>query len=185
MKAPDYGLTCEVAAEKEQRRPAKYLARSVDLPILRSTKVGYETIQEERRGDTAVPEEAMKYVCFGYLDDSEKWDAIPESEREAVMKECFAYDEMLKKAGHFVRGELLQSARNAATVRWRNGRASVTDGPYTETKEQLGGLLVLEAKDLNEAIRLMSKHPGLRHGGPFEIRALDEEMTERANRGTV
>ena len=124
----------------------------------------------------------MKYVCFGYLDDSKKWDAIPAREREVMMEECFAYDEVLRKAGHFVRGELLQSARNAATVRWRNGKAFVTDGPFAETKEQLGGLLVLDAKDLNEAIQLMAKHPGLRHGGPFEIRALDEELTDRANR---
>jgi hypothetical protein len=63
----------------------------------------------------------------------------------------------------------LQSARNAVTLRAQGGKVLVTDGPYAETKEQLGGMLILEAKDLNHAIQLMSKHPGVR-GGPFEIR---------------
>jgi len=66
-------------------------------------------------------------------------------------------------------GEALQSARNATTLRYKNGKVSITDGPFTETKEQLGGILLLEARDLNQAIQLMSKHPGVR-SGPFEIR---------------
>jgi hypothetical protein len=122
----------------------------------------------------------MKYVCLGYIEDG-KWEALSEPEREAMVEECFAYDDVLKKNGHFLRGEALQSARNAVTVRWRDGKASVTDGPYAETKEHLGGILVLEARDLNHAIQLMSKHPGVRLGGPFEIRPLDEVITERAN----
>lgn len=122
----------------------------------------------------------MKYLCLGYLDES-RWDALSEGERDAVMQECLAYDAVLKKGGHFVRGEALQSAANAATLRWRNGKVLVTDGPFAETKEQIGGILVLEAKDLNHAIQLMSKHPGVRIGGPFEIRPLDEAITRRAN----
>lgn len=94
---------------------------------------------------------------------------MSESERNAFVDECFAYDEVLRKNGHFAGGEALQSARNAAILRFRNGKVSVTDGPFAETKEQLGGILILEAKDLNHAIQLMSKHPGVR-GGPFEIR---------------
>jgi hypothetical protein len=68
-----------------------------------------------------------------------------------------------------MQGEANPSARNATTLRWKNGKVSITDGPYVETKEQLGGILVLEARDLNHAIQLMSKHPGLK-AGPFEIR---------------
>ena len=98
-----------------------------------------------------------------------------------MIQECFAYDDELKNNGHFVRGEALQSSRSAVTLRWRNGKASFTDGPYAETKEQIGGLLVLEATDLNHAMQLMSKHPGVRLGGPFEIRPIDEEISERAN----
>jgi hypothetical protein len=89
--------------------------------------------------------------------------------------------DILKKNGHFVQGEALQSTEKAVTLRWRNGKVSVTDGPYAETKEQLGGILVLEATDMNHAIELMSKHPGVRLGGPFEIRPVDEEITARAN----
>jgi hypothetical protein len=110
----------------------------------------------------------MKYICLGYMDEN-KWSAMSESERNAFMDECFAYDDVLREHGHFAGGEALQSPRNAATLRFENGKVSVTDGPFAETKEQLGGILVLEANDLNHAIQLMSKHPGVR-GGPFEIR---------------
>lgn len=110
----------------------------------------------------------MKYICLGYYDEKQ-WEAMSESERNAFMDQCFAYDDVLRKNGHFAGGEALQSAGNAATLRWQNGKVSVTDGPFAETKEQLGGILILEARDLNHAIQLMSKHPGVR-GGPFEIR---------------
>jgi hypothetical protein len=122
----------------------------------------------------------MKYVCLGYIDEN-KWNTLTKGDMEAMIEECFAYDEVLRKGGHFLRGEALQSARNAVTLRWQNGKVSVIDGPYAETKEVLGGILVLEARDLSHAIQLMSKHPGVRLGGPFEIRPLDEEITARAN----
>jgi hypothetical protein len=110
----------------------------------------------------------MKYICLGYIEEN-KWETLPENERNAMLDECFAYDDALRKSGHFAGGEALQSPRNATTLRWKNGKVSITDGPYAETKEQLGGILVLEAKDLNHAIQLMSKHPGVK-AGPFEIR---------------
>ena len=114
----------------------------------------------------------MKFVCLGYYDDT-NWDTISESEQKALMEECFAYDDVLRKNGHFIGGEALQVARNARTLRFQNGKVTITDGPYAETKEQLGGILVLEAKDLDHAVQLMSKHPGVRMG-PFEIRPADE-----------
>jgi hypothetical protein len=114
----------------------------------------------------------MKYVCLGYLDEN-KWSTLSEKEREALMDECFAYDDILRKEGHFVGGEALQSAKNATTLRWQNGKVSTTDGPFTETKEQLGGILLLEARDLNHAIQLMSRHPGVK-AGPFEIRPTED-----------
>lgn len=110
----------------------------------------------------------MKYICLGYMDET-TWDTMTESERNAMMDECFAYDDVLRKGGHFAGGEALSSARNATTLRWKNGKVSVTDGPYAESREQLGGILVLEARDLDHAIQLMSKHPGVK-AGPFEIR---------------
>ena len=110
----------------------------------------------------------MKYICLGYYDEK-KWETMSDSERNAFMDECFAYDDELRRNGHFAGGEALDSARNATTLRYQNGKVSITDGPFTETKEQLGGILILEARDLNHAIQLMSKHPGVK-AGPFEIR---------------
>ncbi len=84
-----------------------------------------------------------------------------------------AYDDELRRGGHFLGGEALQFGPSAVTLRMRNGQVAVTDGPFVETKEQLGGILILEARDLNHAIALMSKHPGVQIG-PFEIRPSDE-----------
>ena len=119
----------------------------------------------------------MKYLCLGYMDEK-KWEAMSNSERETFIEECFAYDDVLRKNGHMLGGEALQSARSAATVRFQHGKVCVTDGPYAETKEQLGGILILEANDLNHAIQLMSKHPGVK-AGPFEIRPAAEQMNAR------
>ena len=116
----------------------------------------------------------MKHVCLGYY-DKKKRAAMSESERNDFIEECFAYHDILRKNGHFIGGEALKDAQNAATLRLQSGKVTVTDGPYAETKEQLGGLLLLEAKDLNHAIQLMSTHPGLRIG-PFEIRPANEEI---------
>ena len=125
----------------------------------------------------------MKYICLGYIEEK-KWETMSEGERNAFVDECLAYDDKLRQNGHFVGGEALQSAQNAITLRHYKGRVTVTDGPFAETKEQLGGILVLEARDLNHAIQLMSKHPGVK-AGPFEIRpAADttEMVTESARR---
>jgi hypothetical protein len=102
-----------------------------------------------------------------------KWEGLSKNDQEAFMDECFAYDDILREGGHFVGGEALQGAGQAATLRWRDGKVTITDGPYAETKEQLGGILVLEARDLNHAIELMSRHPGLK-AGPFEIRPAED-----------
>jgi hypothetical protein len=124
----------------------------------------------------------MKYVCLGYF-DKKNWETMSESEWNALVDECFAYDDLLRKNGHFVRGEALQSPRNAATLRWDNRKVLITDGPYAETKEQLGGILVLEARDLNHAVQLMSKHSGVK-AGPFEIRPAEDlaEMIRESER---
>jgi hypothetical protein len=127
----------------------------------------------------------MKFVCLGYAEEK-KWDQMRQKERESLMEECFAYDDVLRKNGHFIGGEALQSASEARTLRFRNGKVLVTDGPYAETKEQLGGILLLEARDLDHAVELMSKHPGVRLGGPFEIRPANQEINELLNeRGLV
>lgn len=110
----------------------------------------------------------MKFICLGYIEEN-KFETLPENERNAMMDECFTYDDFLRKNGHFAGGEALQGPRTAVTLRWKDGKASATDGPYAETKEQIGGILILEARDLDHAVQLMSKHPGVK-AGPFEIR---------------
>ena len=86
-----------------------------------------------------------------------------------------AYDDQLRQGGHFIGGEALDSCRRAVTLRMNNGSVEATDGPYAETKEVLGGILFLEARDMAHAIELMSKHPGVGIG-PFEIRPANEIM---------
>jgi len=130
----------------------------------------------------------MKFICLGYI-APDKFEAMSERERNAMTDECFAYDDVLRNGGHFAGGEALQGASAAKTLRWKDGKASVTDGPYAETKEALGGILVLEARDLDHAVELMSKHPGVRFG-PFEIRPVADlggmigESEQRRSKGT-
>lgn len=126
----------------------------------------------------------MKYVCLGFYDEA-KFAQIPQDEALRMMEECLAYDDELRRGGHFIGGEALDSARNAVTLRMKNGEVEVTDGPFAETKETLGGILLLEARDLNHAISLMSKHPGVKMG-PFEIRPANEAVNQMiAERATA
>ena len=116
----------------------------------------------------------MKYVCLGFFDEA-AFAQIPQADAQRMFEECFAYDDVLRRGGHFLGGEALDSARNAVTLRMKDGEVQVTDGPFVETKETLGGILLLEARDLNHAIALMSKHPGMRMWGTsFEIRPANE-----------
>jgi hypothetical protein len=117
----------------------------------------------------------MKYVCLGFYDES-KFAAMPQEQVQRMFDESFAYDDELRRGGHFLGGEALDSARNAVTLRMKDGKVEVTDGPFVETKETLGGILLLEARDLNHAIALMSKHPAVGWGSSFEVRPANEEM---------
>lgn len=110
----------------------------------------------------------MKFICLGYI-EPRKLETMPVADAHAMMDACFAFDDELRANGHFAGGEALQGPETAATLRSENGKVCVTDGPYAETKEQIGGILILEARDLNHAIELMSRHPGVQ-AGPFEIR---------------
>ena len=121
----------------------------------------------------------MKYICLGYYDPA-RHAAMTEQEREAMFDECFEYDDHLRANGHFVGGEALQPSETALTLYWKNGKVATTDGPYAETKEHLGGILVLEARDMNHAIQLMSQHPAVKYGTIFEIRPTGD-MTEIMN----
>jgi hypothetical protein len=110
----------------------------------------------------------MKYLCMVFLDEK-KLNAMSESESQALVDESLAYDDTLRKRGHLIAAQALESVHTATTVRLRSGKVSLTDGPFAETKEQIGGFVLIEAKDLNDAIQLASKIPVIRLGG-VEVR---------------
>ena len=117
----------------------------------------------------------MKYLCLGYHDEA-LFESMSPSEREAMIEETVAYANSLRKGGHILYEQALQSSLNAATLRFSSGGLSVTDGPFAETKEQLGGIMLIEANDLNDAIRLVSNMPCMRLGGCLEIRPINEQI---------
>lgn len=117
----------------------------------------------------------MKYICLGYYDPA-AFGSLSDAQRQAMMDNCFAYDDELRANGHFQMGEGLQPAETAMTLRYTNGKIVATDGPFVETKEQLGGIILLEARDLNHAVELISKHPGTKIG-PWEVRPV-ADMSE-------
>ena len=115
----------------------------------------------------------MKYLCFGYYDKS-KFDGMTESERNAMFDTCFEYDDHLRANENWAGGEALQGSETALTLSRKDGKVVTTDGPYAETKEQLGGILILEARDMNHAVQLMGQHPALTYGNTFEIRPVGD-----------
>jgi hypothetical protein len=114
----------------------------------------------------------MRYLCLIY-DDEKKTGAMPRGESDAFMGEYFTFTDGIKKSGHFLGGEALQPVHTATTVRVRNGKLSTTDGPFAETKEQLGGFYLINAKDLKDAVQVASKIPSARLGS-VEVRPIME-----------
>lgn len=105
----------------------------------------------------------MKYICLGYIQET-NLDALTPDTRDAMKEECAAYTDTLRRNGHVLGGEALQTTGNAATLRWQGGRAAVTDGPFAETKEQICGFDIIDCADLDEAIAIAAKHPVARFG---------------------
>ncbi len=112
----------------------------------------------------------MKYLCLIY-DEEKKMAAMSKSEGDAFMGEYFAFTQDIQKSGHFVAGDALQPVHTATTVRVRNGKLSTTDGPFAETKEQLGGYYLIEARDLNDAIQVAARIPSAKVGS-IEVRPI-------------
>lgn len=110
----------------------------------------------------------MKYLCLIYENEKE-WEKLPPAESEAIMNEYFAFTNDIQASGKLLGGEALQPTATATTVKVRNGKVSTTDGPFVETKEQLGGFYLIEANDLNEAIQIAARIPSARFGG-VEVR---------------
>ena len=120
----------------------------------------------------------MRYLCLIY-ENEKHWETMPQAESEAIMGEYFAFTDAIRNNGKLVAGEALQPTPTATTVRVRNGKISTTDGPFVETKEQLGGFYLIEAKDLNEAIQIAAKIPSARLGG-VEVRPVVDFSQEAA-----
>lgn len=118
----------------------------------------------------------MKYLCLAYEEES-KLNALSKSEWSALRSETLSYVEELQKSGYLIAAEPLQSVRNAATVRVRSGKVSITDGPFAETKETLGGFFLINARDLNEAIQVAAKWPSARLGS-IEVRPIEDGLNE-------
>ncbi|HEV8263536.1 MAG TPA: YciI family protein [Gemmatimonadales bacterium] len=114
----------------------------------------------------------MRYLCLIY-DEEKKLNAMSKGESDAFMGEYGAFTEGIKKSGHYIGGEALQPVRTATTLRVRNGKVSTTDGPFAETKEQLGGYYLIKARDLNDALQVAAKIPSA-HLGSVEVRPIME-----------
>ena len=112
----------------------------------------------------------MQYLCLVYQEEA-KLDALPASEYDDLVREVLDYREELRQSGHYIISSPLQPVQTATSIRVRNGAISITDGPFAETKEQLGGFYLIEARDLNDAIRVASNMPPARLGC-IEIRPL-------------
>lgn len=116
----------------------------------------------------------MKFLCLAY-EAEETFTSMPAKEWEALREETLAYVDSLQKSGQLVLTNALQSARKASMVRVRKGEVLITDGPFAETREQIGGFFLIEAKDKDEAIRIASKWPGARFGN-IEVRPVEEAL---------
>jgi len=118
----------------------------------------------------------VKYICLAYEEES-KLNALTASEWDSLRNETLTYVEELRRHGTLISTEPLQSVHNATTVRVRSGKVSVTDGPFAETKETLGGFFLIDVPDLNEAIHIASKWPSARFGS-IEVRPIENMLRE-------
>lgn len=118
----------------------------------------------------------MRYLCMAYEEEN-TLNALSKTEWDSLRNETLMYLEGLQKEGHIIAAEALQSVRTSTTVRVRGGKVSITDGPFAETKEQLGGFFLINAADLNEAIRIASMWPSARIGS-IEVRPIESELRE-------
>ena len=116
----------------------------------------------------------MKYLCLIY-DEEKKLHAMTKSEADTLMEEYFAFTKAIQQSGNLLGGNDLQPVQNATTVRVRGGKVSTTDGPFAETKEQLGGYYLVEAADLNEAIQIAARIPSAKLGA-IEVRPVQEHQ---------
>jgi hypothetical protein len=123
----------------------------------------------------------MKFLCLGYYDEK-KFDALPKADVDALVRECKDHDEALRKSGHVILIASLAATGTSTSIRPKNGKPSVTDGPFAETKEQIGAFFIIEARDLDDATQVASQHPaahlGEHVGWGVEVRPIDYFVQE-------
>jgi hypothetical protein len=129
-------------------------------------------IAAKRPNPVPTQEVAVQYLCLIYSDESQ-WPKLPKDEHDRIVGEYLGYMEDIRRSGHYLGCNRLQPTGAATTVRVRGGKLTTTDGPFAETKEQLGGYFLVEARDLNEAIQLAARIPGARYGS-IEVRPVRE-----------
>lgn len=175
-------------AGSEHRSPGghAHALREIDLAILAAwaaqkkaarTSIGLsiraDSFDQTRNTETAPrrpdQETTMQYLLLIY-DEEKTWDAMSEADRKAIAAEYDAFTDDIRKSGHFRNGEALQPTTTATTVRVKNGKTMTTDGPFAETREQLGGMYLIEAANLDDAIEVAARIPSTRVGGSIEIR---------------
>jgi hypothetical protein len=140
---------------------------------VRSRRSGAAARDYLQRAPSRPPEDlTLRYLCMVY-NEEKMLNAMPRSEFQALVSAHLAYDDELRRSGHYLESAALEEEHAATIVRVRNGKMSVTDGPFAETKEQLGGFYLIEARDLNEAIQVASKIPSARTGS-IEVRPVKE-----------
>jgi hypothetical protein len=122
----------------------------------------------------------MQYLCLVYAEEA-RLAAMPQREVDALIDETSANNQELRASGHLLLAQALEQVDGAVTVRVRDGRLSATDGPFAETTEQLGGFLLIEARDLNEAISIAGRIPSARLGS-VEVRPVIDLARERSPR---
>ena len=120
----------------------------------------------------------MRYLCLGYH-DRKLWDGLGEPERQKLLNEMAAYERMLQQAGHAIESAVFEGTGTSATLRLGSGGVSVTDTSAADNNERLEGVMLLDARDLNHAIQLLSQFPSIRLGGRVEIRTINEMSSER------
>jgi hypothetical protein len=170
VKSPLFATTpvlCAGQEESLERADGKVRLRDSSAPFFIYLSFGARAV---RRQDDSDPKEdfSMQYMLLIWNDESQ-WAKLSEDEGKKLMGEYFAFTTELRESGAFVAGDPLEASRSASTVRLRNGDQAVTDGPYAETKEQLGGYYVIDVDSQDEAVKWAGKIPAARTGA-IEVR---------------
>lgn len=118
----------------------------------------------------------MKYICLGYIEEG-WWEGLSESQRDTIMDDYQALQQDFVRSGHYLAGAKLGATSAATTILWKNDKPTLTDGPFAETKEQIGGYHLIECRNLDEAMAIAKRIPTLPAGGTIEVRPVLQAIT--------